>query len=1000
MHRIEYVDMNLRGGAEVNVYKSFSKVVPDTQHFILRYYQTMPKYYFLDSDFRTLLCHYAPGTGKTATSVFIASYYLKQLDKARYMTRTLVPCNKIVVLGSWVTINAFKNDILKPEFHFITYEQIESYKNKLNSPFKDVREEGEKEFQQLQRNIFNKHFIFKNFQGIFNMVFPTLNEQKYVQNVDSLIQGWQSGELVMSLEFLNTLRNTLIIIDECQNLWNQQGMNTYGFVIGLLIKKAEEYNIRFIFLSGTTINNNICELASMYSIMNPDKFIDEKAYMSDREILGVNMKTLNTEKFEEIRRFMHDKFLYYVPNTSSDTATLTRITLSLTEETELLDTPLPKFRLAPNDKTITSEPMLDQQIIPASDELSPAVWHLGNRVIRNENQDMVLYSLQVQGMQKQKYDEYLMNANTLKDDLEETDDVERFSLHDGVLVQTDDIYLTDGVYTGRGLMYPKLREYSAIGAEMVRVCLYNTLRGEKVICYHDKISKFGIKQYIEFLKINGYVEYGTTMIDSTRCQRCGLMLSEHTGTKFTHAFSPMCYGAIYGDISEAQRKKLVDIWNSPNNITGEVIAVMLISKVAYAGVSFYNTTNLMILNKINNMSKWKQICGRIVRTAGHSLLPKSKRIAKIYTMTIHSDIEDRLDLETKYYTIKNILNNEIIDTLDKLYHSSITDDLFSAKLKVKRDRVYNIFMRDLHDELAVVVKRIRLDARYPWSETGFIKRIQSELHGLSYINFSQFSDDFIRSLILEQGDVKMFRYKNLDTHFYTALKQDIHVIQPRSHFKIADLSVIRIESATVKYGIEQLINLVETGDATSVKNCLIKLLKLVNNNPSSLLEYPVFWKAVYMIHDEYYEGDETEFVKHHSTAGRDFNNIAGVYISNRIYLKDGTMKTISSSSRQFEKWDEMPYRFKISSYSSNLSTDGLWYLRVIIMDDNIAIYSHTDQRKVNTGLNCISFDVNKLVKHFPSIDANDTKREICAGLISMLCDYAIEKKHKLSTMFD
>ena len=1003
-----------------NVYSCFSKIPSDSNHFILRYYQTIPKYYFLDSNNRTLICNYGLGTGKTAAAVFIASYYLKQLNKAKFMNKTAMEYNKIIVLGSWVTIDAFQRDILKPEFHFTTYEQINDFEVRKASPFKEVREEAEKDFDRMKKHIF-KNFIFKNFQSIFNMAFPNLNEQKYVQHVDSLIRGWKNGELQISQEFLNSLRNTLIIIDECQNLWNQQGMNTYGFIIGLLIKKSEEYNIRFVFLSGTIINNNICELASIYSVLNTDKFIDESEYLSEKEILGTKLKTLKMSKFSEINEFMSDKFLYYVnnPNTKS---VISKISLKLDEETELVDNNLPlKFRLNKHDKTITEIENLDRVIITSEDKLIPTVWHLGNKIIKNENQDMVIYNLEVQGLQKEKYDEWLMKQNNKdiegegdegdeemesKDEnkenkesnnLDDLDD-EKLSLHDGFFQSNDEIYYTSGVYTGKGLEYPRLKNYSIIGAEMVRLCLYNTLRGEKVICYHDKVSKFGIKQYIEFLKVNGYIEYGTVGNNNTRCQKCGQTLGNHISSN--HSFTPMCYAALYGDIPDYQRKKLTAIWNNPNNLTGEVISVMMISKVAYAGVSFYNTTNMIILSKISNISKWKQICGRIVRTASHSLLPNNKKIAKIYTMAVHSDIEsNKMDLETKYYSIKNILNNEILDITQKLYHNSITNKLFNAKLEIKSDSIYNTFIDDVIDELSIVIHRMNLNNKYPWTKEGFIQRIKSNLNSLSYIDYSRFDDDFIQTIILEKNYVKMFRYKNLEKIFYLPTNNLISETEISDYptFKFSDLSVIKVENRNVKAGIEKLIDIVNKSiDVIIIKNHLIKLMKLMNNNPTQLFEYSAFWKAIYMIHDEYYEDDDKHFIKNHSTKGRDFEKIAGLYVGNTIYLKDGSVKKITIN-KNINEWENIPFKFKISCYSNNKGDDALWYLKVIIIEDST---NYVDKRKINTGLNCASFDISKLVKYLPKIDISKTKKEICIDLISILCDYALEKKLKLSNVFE
>jgi hypothetical protein len=97
-----------------------------------------------------------------------------------------------------------------------------------------------------------------------------------------------------------------------------------------------------------------------------------------------------------------------------------------------------------------------------------------------------------------------------------------------------------------------------------------------------------------------------------------------------------------------------------------------------------------------------------------------------------------------------------------------------------------------------------------------------------------------------------------------------------------------------------------------------------------------------------------------------------------------------------EEWPEIPFRFKISSYANNKAEDSIWSLRVIIVEDTTV---YNDKRKINTGLNCTSFDINKLTKYLPKIDLSNTKKEICISLISILCDYALEKKYKLSNMF-
>ena len=74
-------------------------------------------------------------------------------------------------------------------------------------------------------------------------------------------------------------------------------------------------------------------------------------------------------------------------------------------------------------------------------------------------------------------------------------------------------------------------------------------------------------------------------------------------------------------------------------------------------------------------------------------------------------------------------------------------------------------------------------------------------------------------------------------------------------FKFSDLCTIKIESKNVKSGIEKLINIVKEGDRIAIRNHLCKLLKLLNNKPGELINYPIFWEAMYKIHNEYYPDD-------------------------------------------------------------------------------------------------------------------------------------------------
>ena len=63
---------------------------------------------------------------------------------------------------------------------------MKNIKRKMQSSFKDIREEGELEYNRLIKSI-SKKINFSGYQGFFNECFPDLDEKKYSQDATLLI---------------------------------------------------------------------------------------------------------------------------------------------------------------------------------------------------------------------------------------------------------------------------------------------------------------------------------------------------------------------------------------------------------------------------------------------------------------------------------------------------------------------------------------------------------------------------------------------------------------------------------------------------------------------------------------------------------------------------------------------------------------------------------------------------------------------------------------------
>lgn len=1026
------IDQNL------NIYQKIIRNQNSSRSFMLRFYQVIPKYYLISKDLRKIILSYSTGSGKSATSVFIASHFFDIIKKNKFLVQfgllDKTPKTNIQVIGSWVTENAFILDLLRPEFGLVSTNEIDEINSKRNSPYKEVREEGEKLYSDLKRTL-TKTFNFCNFQSVFNKCFPNLSQQKYVQNIDSLFTGYRNKDIKPNETYLESLRNSIIIVDEFQHMYSTDGMNTFGFVIGLMMKYASKYNYRFVFLSATMINNSLAELPELMSILDENDFIDVKKYIQDQEIdLGENdkltIKTLRDDKEEEIIDNLKNIFLYYDQKKASNLNTNFQIsdinitsTISTTSTTnykndisKIFSESEDKFRKIFNIESKQENRSLNILSIISNDESLPIERHIGNIIINNNVDSntldnlnnkqnfhpMCLYTLQSEGIQDQKYSETLKNE-TLSDMAIDEDEVDeqRYNYHDG-FIPSDKGRKEQGIITGDVLNIHNIKNYSAYGYEIIKLCIENTLRGEKTVIYHDKITNFGLKQYIEILKFNGFIQYGTIPKPDTLCTICGKQMSTHTNTD--HQFIPMRYAALFGDLSQKERHELTSIYNDANNLYGELINVIFISKIAASGLSFYNTNNLIILSRISNISLWKQICGRVVRTKSHALLPKEKRFVNIYTFCLQSSKEQiKSCYDIKYYTLRSILNEQINNFMNKLSSCCISNKLFNhpEEMGPSTSTELVMFNNDINTEMNFIFKELDMKKTLPWKLDTLMKRIRDIDLPLSFIDFNTVSDEDLISHIVQKHFIRLERFKSDDENelycipYKSVITKQFDKILTSFNFK--DLDYITIDDDHIKKNISELSEVEQIPDNIRlIRTILTKLLKMTNYKIQSYKDSIAFWDAIYFIHDEYYADDKINFITNHSTKGRNKQNIAGFYCNNMIIMKDGSIETINKSKEVKDSFDGMPYGFKITSFHSLDSSS--WFLQVVISEN---LKEVSDRRKQMRGVCCNSFDITKLKNYILNIDYSISRKNICWNLIEKICDLAISTNQtdKLLTPF-
>ena len=140
----------------INVFDELKKVLITNdaeykRYFILSYYQTIPKYYFLSSDrINNIIYNFSVGSGKTAAAMFAiinnVDTYKKNSFNNKFIKNTVNKINikkNVYVIGSWVTTNAVINELMKEEFDIVDPYKVKYYKTLLNSPVLEDRQKGE-----------------------------------------------------------------------------------------------------------------------------------------------------------------------------------------------------------------------------------------------------------------------------------------------------------------------------------------------------------------------------------------------------------------------------------------------------------------------------------------------------------------------------------------------------------------------------------------------------------------------------------------------------------------------------------------------------------------------------------------------------------------------------------------------------------------------------------------------------------------------------------------
>lgn len=94
------------------------------------------------------------------------------------------------------------------------------------------------------------------------------------------------------------------------------------------------------------------------------------------------------------------------------------------------------------------------------------------------------------------------------------------------------------------------------------------------------------------------------------------------------------YNAIHGDVSRAERTRIIDEYNSGRS------PVLLITQAGGQGIDLKETSDIVLFDIVWNPANEAQIIGRGVRFGSHAALPPAKRVVNVHRLALKMPVEE------------------------------------------------------------------------------------------------------------------------------------------------------------------------------------------------------------------------------------------------------------------------------------------------------------------------------------------------------------------------
>ena len=513
-------------------------------------------------------------------------------------------------------------------------------------------------------NIYNVLFNYSPRWNVFILIKASLKNDPWLKDLKSWLQSKDKDDRMANIHFIHydaynadkafieamkksdATKKNLYIIDEAHNFIK----NVYNNIVGGIGKKAhviyesiindkkENDNTRVILLTGTPAVNTPYELALIFNLLRPDIFPKTETKFNEYYIIkqGDNI-TLNPDNKNVFQRRILGLVSYYIGADPQLFASQKLIMKFLPMDKyqqrvydyfENIEETIEKKRAM----TRSSQKVYNTYTRQASNFVFPI---LGNEIngenrprpgkfnlslndidlIARGKQNKLMQSKEEMKLKKEGLNMYITVMNEYVNQLKLFfDKIYNEDKSTGKTIEKDiEIYQTQykkkylEFWEGHKDKSKLLTTLHECSCKMTAIPFYIMRSKGPVVIFSNYVKIEGLEILKIYLKYFGYSNY--------------LDENNKTAYKFTE---------FHGDIEKEQRSKNLQTINLPDNKTGSIIRIILISPAGSEGINLRNIRQVHILDPYWNEVRIKQLIGRAVRMCSHADLPIEERTVDIF----------------------------------------------------------------------------------------------------------------------------------------------------------------------------------------------------------------------------------------------------------------------------------------------------------------------------------------------------------------------------------